>query len=472
MKKNIASCLYLCLVIFLISGCKPTTEVSGDDIVNLDKMSKEEIGKKLIETMFVENDFQSAYDDFPYSETFHDELTADVLQNYVKQITDKKGKFIRILDAPKSQEVQDSQEGYERYNFMYDCTTSYGKFGLILNFDNTNKISSLTFWPAIDDTIIEKGEHISIGLLEMKLPGVLLMPSNDQADTLVIISAGSSLHDLNGTLGLNTIYKDIAQQVSAKGIAVYRYDKRDHMYADKMDRFMVTPFEDGIQDTILALRYFTNDKTHNFKNIYILGEGMGGHFLPKVYDLIKNTAPTNLKGLIYMSANASNYEDLMAAQMGLFAPKIEPSATQIESSATKDGPTVSFSDGSQGYGSFQQMLDEIKALTPQSAQNPQLLMGYGVYYYLYTKNYNPMEIAKSIEIPMLFLFGGNDKMLPQSEMVKWQDALGGMSNVQFKTYDGLDNYLMPQGNLTGSALNKVTVSTQVTDDISSWISMN
>src|SRR5215471_13707260 len=91
------------------------------------------------------------------------------------------------------------------------------------------------------------------------LNGILTLPDDCASKVpAVVLVHGSGSHDMDETIYGNKPFRDIAEHLSSKRIAVLRYDKRTFIYgkemAKKKDFKNLTVKEETIDDAILAAK--------------------------------------------------------------------------------------------------------------------------------------------------------------------------------------------------------------------------
>ncbi len=94
------------------------------------------------------------------------------------------------------------------------------------------------------------------------------------------------------------------------------------------------------------------------------------------------------------------------------------------------------------------------------------------YWWFDLTEYDPAELMKKQNVPLLFLQGGKDIQVPAEQLDNWKSALQDRKNVQYQLYpdmmhmladypgkpDGMTEYMVP-GN----------VSEELIDDVASWV---
>jgi dipeptidyl aminopeptidase/acylaminoacyl peptidase len=120
---------------------------------------------------------------------------------------------------------------------------------------------------------------------------------------------------------------------------------------------------------------------------------------------------------------------------------------------------------------YKQMRDNINSLNENSEYSPNQLMGISKDYWLFYKNYDPLEYAKDIDKKLLIINGSRDYQVPISEFELWKEKLDGKENVDFKLYEGM-NHLLFIGEGTPSPqeyMKAKNVTQELINDIYDWI---
>lgn len=129
-------------------------------------------------------------------------------------------------------------------------------------------------------------EKVSIGEKPWKLPGTLLIPESDAAVPAVVLVQGSGATNRDEHIYRVRPFRDIANALSARGIAVLRYDKRTYVYAKEMYtgiRFRtMTVEEEVIQDAIYAGQLLAQDARIDPERIFVLGHSLGAMLAPRI----------------------------------------------------------------------------------------------------------------------------------------------------------------------------------------------
>ncbi len=318
--------------------------------------------------------------------------------------------------------------------------------GEISGFFITDNATSSNSMQLANDT------EVTFGSAEYPISGSLTLPEGEGPFPAVILVHGSGPSDRNEQIGPNLPFMDLAEQLSAQGVAVLRYDKRTYLYGNQLAQLTdITVQDETIDDVVYALDYLQTLDNIDTEHIYIAGHSLGGYLVPRIAAQTPEAA-----GYILLAASARPMEDLLLEQ------------TEYILSLEK-----SLDDASKEklLKQTQDMVDTIKSLTPDSAYTADQLGGTPASYWLDLKNYDPIAEVQDINKSFLVLQGGRDYQVTKTDYDLWQSAFGEYSDVHFRFYDNL-NHLFMSG--TGKSVpneyqQKNTVDTVVGKDIANFV---
>ncbi|MCD4837562.1 alpha/beta fold hydrolase [Neobacillus sedimentimangrovi] len=302
-------------------------------------------------------------------------------------------------------------------------------------------------------------EKIVIGAgTKYPLNGILSLPDERNGSVpAVVLVHGSGPANMDAKVGNNYFFKDMANGLSEKGIAVLRYDKRTFVYGKELKhKTNMTVKEETIEDAILAANLLRNDSRIDASKIFILGHSMGGMLAPRI-----DAEGGDFAGIIIAAGSPRKIEEIMMSQnedvlnslnrfLKLIAKK------QVAKLASK--------------------FDQIYQLSDEEAKSTKLFGKYVRAYYFKEMGEHPApDYLKHLEKPILIIHGEKDVQTSvENDFHAYKKLLADKPNVTFKLYPNLNHLFMPA--IYGEILKvkkeyKVPqkVDQQVIQDIADWI---
>ena len=316
-------------------------------------------------------------------------------------------------------------------------------------------------------------ENITVGAgTAWALNGLLTLPKDaDGKVPAVVLVHGSGPSDMDGTPPLpefvNTPFRDIAEYLSSKGIAVIRYDKRGYAHGLKMIQQFAgsfTVYEETIEDAILAAHILRTDRRINSDKVFILGHSMGGMLAPRIH-----AEGGNFAGIISLAGSPRSLIEIAKDQnIAISISYIETLDGEEKEEFLKAMETFE-DDWADFWNAFLDLPDD-------EAKNT-MVPNWGntsAYYWKDLQRNPTSKYVQDINIPFLIMQGSADfQASADIDFVAWQELLAGRQNATFKLYDGLNHLLMTS---TTGDLDEYKVAGhvdgQVLQDIVDWIKAN
>ncbi len=290
------------------------------------------------------------------------------------------------------------------------------------------------------DTFHERA--VTVGNDEWKLPGTLTLPNGAGPFAAVVLVQGSGPSDRDESMGAAKPFRDLAEGLASRGIAVLRYEKRTAQYRSKMAALTgMTIDEETVDDAVRAADLLATQHEIDPRRIYLLGHSLGGYAAPRIA-----ADDGKLAGLIFLAANARHLEDVIVDQVQY----LQMPANDI--------------------AGVKEEAKRIKALEPADSDGPPLL-GMPVSYLLDLKDYDPVAAAKKLAIPMLFLQGGRDYQVTMKDFTLWKTGMAGRTDVAFQDFPSLNHlFEAGEGRSTEAEYRKPGhVAPEVIDAIAKWV---
>ncbi|CEL09727.1 hypothetical protein ASPCAL12858 [Aspergillus calidoustus] len=283
----------------------------------------------------------------------------------------------------------------------------------------------------VNSEVVES--EITLGKGEFQVGGTLCLPSaqanpSRSRSPCLIFVAGSGPIDRHSTVLENKPLQDLAWGLACRGIASIRFDKVTHTHPK---RFRAR------------------------KNVTLTDE-----YVEYVADAL---------------FHAHRHPDVLPDKVFLVGHSQEPIywsfVRQQRYLQSLDGPEAPYLDRKIEQAQKQAELADSESLSLSTPAN-QLPFGLGPAYWLDYRKFDPIGTATGLEKPILILQGGRDYQTTVNEdYERWQSALRGKENVQFRLYERL-NHLFIAGDGPSTPLEYLVpgnVHEQVLHDIATWV---
>ena len=248
-------------------------------------------------------------------------------------------------------------------------------------------------------------------------------------------------------------FRDLAEGLAERGIAVYRYDKRTYVYGEQMkDDHDITLVEETIEDAVNAAALLAEQERIDPDRIFVLGHSLGGNAVPAISQQLEQEG-IRAEGFIMMAASLRPLDELMREQYD-FLYSLMPEVTE-EQQAEKD--------------SIFAELDRLQDLNALAEEDT--VMGIYPPYWKWLAEYDILKMAEKMTQPCLLLQGEEDYQVTMEDFDLWRSALGEKENWQMVSYPGLTHCFTKGRKTEGSAayarVEKMDV--QVIEDIAAFI---
>lgn len=376
---------------------------------------------------------------------------------------------------------------------LFTCKFEKALIDAEVVYQQDGKIAGLHFGPhqqplpawtapsyAQPSSFTEQPLNLVNGAFEM--PGTLTVPNGNGPFPAAVLLQDAGPHDEDETIGPNKPMKDLAWGLASRGIAVYRYTKRTAKYGAKSnaDPAKLTVDDEVMSDARAAVAMLAKQPKVDSSRIYIIGFGLGGYLAPRIA-----TGDPQIAGIVAMGANTRPLEKEMITALQYVA---KADAEQAAAEAA-DKPSLAAKPAGQAAtkAAPQPSPEEEKAIaiaedSAKQIENPDLKPGDSVQvldgtmaasYWLDLRNYNPVETAEQLRIPMLILQGGRDfQVTPEGDFSAWQSAFAHRRNAILKQYPDLNHLFMfgSGPSLPADYSKPGHVDEQAISDIAAWIS--
>jgi hypothetical protein len=326
----------------------------------------------------------------------------------------------------------------------------------------------------------------------------------------VVLVHGSGPSDRDATVyGVNRPFYDIAEYLTANGIAVLRYDNRNYVHGAEMQEVYGPAFsvwEETIEPALSAAELLRNDP--RIDRVYIAGLSLGGMLAPRIHAegggfdgfILMAASPRTLMDIIldqnWMSVELAYFQ--LAFQVELLLNLAEAEQFDFLRMILSEMADTAAMTDEEVLALVSMVIDEIAfmwegillavdglealfaAVPEMTAEEAQAILfdpTIGMYlYYLWEMAQHPTaELLNDIDAPFLIMQGDNDlQVFAEVDFVLFYEIMGDRDDVTFLLYEGLNHLFMPSvADDLAEAMEEYTIPAQVhpqvLSDMVEWI---
>ena len=315
-------------------------------------------------------------------------------------------------------------------------------------------LTSITFAetpaPAYADATAFEEREVSFGEEPFIVNGSLSVPLGAGPFPAVVIVHGSGPHNRDGLLGPLTPYRDLAQGLASRGIAVLRYDKRTLTYGASIsidETFTID--SESTDDALHAVDFLRQQAAIDSARVFILGHSQGAMVTPRIL-----ARDDSIAGGILLAAPARSFSALLNEQLSYIA-EVNPSAL--------DSPTVEF---------LHTLADRYAEVAAGAGYEE--VFGTSAKYHQSLETLDGVAEAGAISAPLLIMQGERDYQVTMTDFGRWLDAYAADERMSFRAYPELNHMFMATGDLSRLSIPQdyeipAFVDARVIADIADWI---
>lgn len=391
--------------------------------------------------------------------TFNDKMKAAIDADGLRRFVPSQ---VPIFGAFKSQTGVTTESTGGMRIVVVSCAFERANVDFRVAFDSTDRIAGLGFRPPAPAVAYAapayvtpsafRDEPIVVDAGGWPLPGTLSMPVGDGPFPGVVLVHGSGPNDRDESIGPNKPFRDLAEGLASRGIAVLRYDKRTRTHGNRVAGLSdFTVKEEVIDDALAAVRKMRETARVRADRVFVLGHSLGGMLAPRIA-----AGDPSIAGLILMAGLVKPLEQAIVDQtryIALLDGKISP-----EEQSSLDAVT--------------RLAADVRALKPADPPIVSPLFSAPASYWIDLRGYHPPTVASTLKLPMFVLQGERDYQVTMDDLDAWKRALGSRANVQLKSYPALNHlFIAGSGPIAPAEYSRPGhVDQAVVDDIAAWIS--
>lgn len=432
-------------------------EAEAPSVSPLDEDQAIEVARSFVDR-FTAGEYAEAFGDHPFDTTMENAFPPEVMEQLAGQLQDQYGDVLEVggLETSNVQGFFVVSVGvrHERQDLSYNVV--FNDAGKIGGF-NYREIPSIDTLGQPEDATEKDPTSVTFGSEAYPVEGTRLLPEGEGPFPAAVLVQGSGASDRDETIGPNKPFRDIAEGLVGRGIAVLRYDKRTfahvNAYLDPEVLEALTIYGEVIDDARFAVDYLAERDEIDPQAIYVIGHSLGGNQAPRIAEDQEHVA-----GIVIMGGNVTPLQDLMVDQYTyLFGLDDDTSDAETEAQQAEQ------------LRQIKRAVERINADDLTKDTPAQDLMGVSARYWMDLRRYDPIEKALGLDKPILVLQGGRDYQVPPTEFEKWKEGLG--EEASYRYYENLNHLFMAgEGTPTPDEYGiPGRVSEEVIDDIATWI---
>jgi len=280
------------------------------------------------------------------------------------------------------------------------------------------------------------------------LPGTLSVPVGQGPFPAVVLVHGSGPNDRDETVGGIKIFRDLAQGLASRGIAVLRYEKRTREHSQKIATAPGFGLQvETIDDALLAAKLLKSEAAVDPRRIFVLGHSQGALAVPMMID---QDVDNVLAGGMIAAGPTSMLDTLLQQNKLMIEAKLLPEAQM---------PFI------------EQQVAMVRDPAFDPAKPP-LGFALGMPQYWFDMRDSVAPLAKKQGLPLFIFQGARDFQVPVAQFEDWQKELAGRDGVTFKLYPKL-SHVFSEGEgaygFTDEYMKPANVPVYVIEDVATWI---
>ena len=287
--------------------------------------------------------------------------------------------------------------------------------------------------------------EVVVGQAPWELPGIITIPVGSGPFPAVVLTGGA---DRDGTGVSTKVTRDLAWGLATREVASLRFDRRTHAHALETARQQEFTIDDELaDDTLAAVEILRRTPRIDPGRIYVSGVSLAGFAAPMV-----GLRDPSIAGLIIAVAPSGLLHDWVwrhsQYRLGL------------------DGDVTALDQGS--IRSAKALSESISAWVAGGAAPQNVAVHRS--YFAHLGTYRPVDAAYRLQIPILVISVGRDRVVPPEDAETWLASLDRRRNVAFRLYPNHNHALVDELKMTESNLDTgAHMSWEVLSDMAMWI---
>lgn len=237
---------------------------------------------------------------------------------------------------------------------------------------------------------------------DFPLPGVFAIPTGKGPFPAVVLVHGSGPNDRDESLGACKPFRDLAEGLATKGIAVFRYDKRTFVHGVRVKDPTIDT--EVIDDAVAAIAWVRARPEVDAKRVVVVGHSLGALLAPKIAQVAK------ANGAVLLAPPARKPWEILPQQYRyLGVPEAQVAQLEQQLAAVRDGKA-------QG-----------------------VVLGAPAAYWRDWAAQDGIAVAKALTVPVLVMRGDRDYQVNETDWAGWKKGMAGVKHAQLVEVPGANH---------------------------------
>jgi len=295
-----------------------------------------------------------------------------------------------------------------------------------------------------------RAEEATVETDDCLMDGEVTIPAEGDSVPGVVLVHGSDPNgaaDMDLTTGGSKPFKDLADGLASRGVAVLRYDRRSHACPNSLAPEEWTLDNITVDDPLVAIEQLRAVPAVDSDRVAVAGHSLGGMAAPRIAE-----RDGDLAGIAMLAAPARNFYEI-------FIEQFEHLATVGE---------YEWDAMAEHYERWDERIDRIRE---GDYSDSDIVLGYPGALWSSVDAYDQVATAKAIDTPTFVLQGDRDyQVSPTADFERWQTQLADRPDATFELYEGLNHvFQYGEGPSTQTEYTLANpVDRSVVEDIASW----
>jgi dienelactone hydrolase len=241
-----------------------------------------------------------------------------------------------------------------------------------------------------------RSEDVEVGTSPYLLKGTFAIPVGRGPFPAVVLVHGSGPNDRDGSIGANKPYKDIAEGLASRGVAVLRYDKRTFQYGHQLTNH-ISIDDEVVLDAVSAVKLLKARPEVDARRVVVAGHSLGALLAPEV---AVRSAP--VAGIVLLAPPGRAPWDAVIGQLRYLE-------TPADTLAEVERAVELLKAGQLGAGT---------------------LLGAPASYWQDWAARDGVAMARKVRAPILVLRGERDYQVTDEDVATWRKGLKGVPRAE------------------------------------------